>query len=321
MAKTMTNRYAGRCVECGSWCPKGTATYFGGYGVTCDSCNGFEPAGRRVVEAAAPVTPVAPVAPVLSAEEKAAAELTSKIKSLESVIETNKSSLNREIAAGRGEGPFADSIRRSIAKQEGELAALKPAPVEVVEVVETVEVVEAVEAVEVVEAAIEIVSEPVTTLELYRHTVRCTVCRMRTNSKATSIRHYTDCAVAEQTTDLLETLRDAQMIASAKRKSTRLAKAEAALEAAQQAVEQMTRKIGGSLLGIHKVYGSTGIHTVRSAEGTCTCPGHKRHGHCKHVAQVRETKEQIAATRKEIARLSTWIIAQVERATEANCEW
>jgi hypothetical protein len=144
---------------------------------------------------------------------------------------------------------------------------------------------------------------------------------MRTNSKSTVIRHYTDCAVAEQTTELLETLRTAQVVAAAKRKATKLANAEIALEAAHQAVAQMTSKIGGSLLGIHKVYGSTGIHTVRSQEGTCTCPGHKRHGHCKHVSLVRETKEQIAATRKEIARLSTWIIAQVERATPASCEW
>ncbi len=205
------------------------------------------------------------------------------------------------------------AVKAAYEAKQAEIAAAEAE----VEAAETVEAAEAAAQ----EAAIEIVSEPVTTLELYRHTVRCTVCRMRTNSKSSSIRHYTDCATQEQTTELLETLRDAQMIASAKRKATRLAKAEAALEAAHQAVEQMTRKIGGSLLGIHKVYGSTGIHTVRSAEGTCTCPGHKAHGHCKHVSLVRDTKEQIAATRKEIARLSTWIIAQVERATAANCEW
>lgn len=205
-------------------------------------------------------------------------------------------------------------IAAEIAAEEAELAAAE-AEVDAAETVEAAEVAAQ-------EDAIEIVSEAVTTtLELYRHTVRCTVCRMRTKSKCTSIRHYTDCAVAEQSTELLETLRAAQAVAAAKRKATRLAKAEAALEAAHQAVAEMNRKIGGSLLGIHKVYGSTGIHTVRSAEGTCTCPGHKRHGHCKHVPMVRETKEQIAATRKEIARLSTWIIAQVERATLANSEW
>lgn len=161
-----------------------------------------------------------------------------------------------------------------------------------------------------------------TTLETYRHAVRCTVCRKRTSIKAaTGSWHYNDCPTKEEDWRLIFRLQRKQAAAAAKRKSTRLAKAEAALEAAHQAVEQMTSRIGGSLLGIHKVYGSTGIHTVRSQEGTCTCPGHKAHGHCKHVPMVRETKEQIAATRKEIARLSTWIIAQVERATAANCEW
>jgi hypothetical protein len=152
-----------------------------------------------------------------------------------------------------------------------------------------------------------------TTLETYRHAVRCTVCRKRTSIKAaTGSWHYNDCPTKEEDWRLIFRLQRKQAVASAKRKATRLAKAEAALEAAHQAVEQMTRKIGGSMLGIHKVYGSTGIHTVRSAEGTCTCPGHKRHGHCKHVHQVREVVEQIAHTRQEIARLSNWIIAQVQ---------
>ena len=159
-------------------------------------------------------------------------------------------------------------------------------------------------------------------LTFYRTNIRCSSCRMTTRSANTEIMHYAHCETKEQSVSMLLELqaRVANMLAKrAKTVAIKVQAAEIALANQQidnlrEAYSAVSTLIGGeSYQGIHKIHGSTGIHTVRAFEGTCTCPGHKRHGHCKHIKIVNDARDAMQKIRKEQRALSQWLLWQAER--------
>lgn len=327
----MINKFNGKCVECDDFCKAGTATWFAGHGVVCDRCNGFDSAATK----ADPHTYAVPaavvvVAPVISEVEKRAAE----IKRIESALEVNRRMVRMMRESGRAYAPIAyEGYESQIAKLEAELAALQPVVVEEIVTEEELAAAEAeVEAVETAEAAeiaasedaIEIapvVAQP-TTLRMYRMAVLCKTCFMRTKSLATEIAHHAWCHTREQSAELLRTLQDKIAMSLDKRRQTKAAKLNAKIDELREAYSAVYASVGGnSALGIHKVSGSTGLHTVRAYEGSCTCPGHKAHGHCKHVRLVREARDAMQAIKRQLRDTSDRLLAMEPRATEANAGW
>lgn len=334
----MINKFAGRCVECGAFCKAGTATWFAGHGVVCDRCNGFDSAAATKAD---PHTysvpaPVVVVAPVISEEEKRAAE----IERVESALEVNRRMVRLMRESGREYAPIAYAgYEQQIAKLEAELAALQPVVVVEEEIVTEeelaaaeaeVEAVETAEAAEIaaledaIETATETVSDaaPAQTLELYRLTVRCSDCCRRTKSAAKEIAHYPWCTTLAQDPELLRTLQDKIALSIDKRRQTKAAKLNAKIEDLREAYSAIYTSVGGnSALGIHKISGSTGLHTVRAYEGSCTCPGHKAHGHCKHLRLVRDARDAMQSIKRQLRDTSDRLLAMADRATQANCEW
>jgi hypothetical protein len=159
-------------------------------------------------------------------------------------------------------------------------------------------------------------------LTFYRHNIRCSSCRMTTRSANTEIMHYAHCETKEQSASMLTELKVRVANMLAKRSETVAAKVQAAeialanqrIDDLRDAYSAIAAMIGGdSYQGIHKVHGSTGIHTVRAFEEKCTCPGHKRHGHCKHIKIVNDARDAMQAIRKEQRNLSQWLLWQAER--------
>lgn len=330
----MINKFAGKCVECGTFCKAGTANWFAGHGVVCDRCNGFDSVAATKADphSYSVPAPVVVVAPVISEEEKRAAE----IKRVESALEVNRRMVRMMRESGREYAPIAyEGYERQIAKLEAELAALQPVVVVEEEIVTEAELAAAeaeVEAVETAEAAeiaamedaIEIAPVVVaqTTLRLYRMTVLCKTCFMRTKAAAKEITHHAWCHTREQSPELLRTLQDKIAASRIKRRETKAAKLNAKIDELREAYSAVYASVGGnSALGIHKISGSTGLHTVRAYEGTCTCPGHKAHGHCKHVRLVRDARDAMQSIKRQLRDTSDRLLAMAERATQANCEW
>jgi hypothetical protein len=203
---------------------------------------------------------------------------------------------------------------------EAELAAAEAE----VEAAETAEAAEIAASEAAIETATETVSDaaPAQTLELYRLTVRCSDCCRRTKSLATEIAHYPWCTTLAQDPELLRTLQDKIAMSLDKRRQTKAAKLNAKIDELREAYSAVYASVGGnSALGIHKINGSTGLHTVRAYEGTCTCPGHKAHGHCKHVRLVRDARDAMQSIKRQLQDTSDRLLVLAERATYANCEW
>lgn len=166
-------------------------------------------------------------------------------------------------------------------------------------------------------------------LELYRLTVRCKHCCKRTALRDVQTRygmqlvsHHPWCTRPAQLPELIDILRAKMAASLAKRSETKVAKLNTKIDDLRDAYSAVYASVGGcSALGIHKINGSTGLHTVRAYEGTCTCPGHKRHGHCKHVTLVRDARDTMQSIKRQLRETSHALLAMAERATPANCEW
>lgn len=331
----MINKFSGKCVECGTFCKAGTANWFAGHGVVCDRCNGFDSAAATKADphSYSVPAPVVVVAPVISEEEKRAAE----IKRIESALEVNSRMVRMMRESGRAYAPIAYAgYEQQIAKLEAELAALQPVVVVEEEIVteeelaaaeaeveaaETAEAAEIAASEDAIEIAPVVVAQP-TTLRLYRMAVLCKTCFMRTKAAATEIAHHTWCHTREQSAELLETLQDKIATSRAKRRQTIADNLNAKIDSLRDAYSAVYASVGGhSALGIHKISGTTGLHTVRAYEGTCTCPGHKAHGHCKHLRLVRDARDAMQAIKRQLRDTSDRLLAMAERATQANCEW
>lgn len=199
---------------------------------------------------------------------------------------------------------------------QAELAAAE-AEVEAAETAEAAEIVASEDAIEIAPV---VVAQP-TTLRLYRMAVLCKTCFMRTKAAATEIAHHTWCHTREQSAELLETLQDKIATSRAKRRQTIADNLNAKIDELRDAYSAVYASVGGnSALGIHKISGSTGLHTVRAYEGTCTCPGHKAHGHCKHVRLVRDARDAMQAIKRQLQDTSRTLLAMAERGIYAACE-
>jgi hypothetical protein len=203
---------------------------------------------------------------------------------------------------------------------QAELAAAE-AEVEAVETAEAAEIAASEDAIETATGAVSDAA-PAQTLSLYRLTVRCSDCCKRTKSSAREIAHYPWCTTLAQDPELLRTLQDKIAMSLIKRRETKAAKLNAKIDDLREAFSAIYTSVGGnSALGIHKINGSTGLHTVRAYEGTCTCPGHKAHGHCKHVRLVRDARDAMQSIKRQLQDTSDRLLVLAERATYANCEW
>jgi len=262
-------------------------------------------------------------------EAKQAAK--SPVELIEDAIADTRKRLNVEYNNLNCSGPVVAGLVNKIQKLEAELAAAKEeADAEIAAAEAEVEAAETAEAAEVAasEAAIETATEtvsdaaPAQTLELYRLTVRCSDCCRRTKSLATEIAHYPWCTTLAQDPELLRTLQDKIAMSLDKRRQTKAAKLNAKIDELREAYSAVYASVGGnSALGIHKINGSTGLHTVRAYEGTCTCPGHKAHGHCKHLRLVRDARDAMQSIKRQLRDTSDRLLAMADRATQANCEW
>lgn len=330
----MINKFNGKCSECGAFCKAGTANWFAGHGVVCDRCNGFDSAATKAdPHTYAVPAPVVVVAPVISEQDKRAAE----IERVESALEVNRRMVRMMRESGRAYAPIAYAgYEQQIAKLEAELAALQPVVVveeEIVteeelaaaeaevDAVETAEAAEIAASEDAIEIAPVVVAQP-TTLRLYRMAVLCKTCFLRTKAAALEIAHHSWCHTREQSPELLRTLQDKVAMSLIKRRETKAAKLNAKIDDLREAFSAIYNSVGGnSALGIHKISGSTGLHTVRAYEGTCTCPGHKAHGHCKHVRLVREAREAMKSIKTQLRDTSDRLLMMEPRATEANAGW
>lgn len=212
------------------------------------------------------------------------------------------------------------AVKAAYEAKQAELAAAEAE----VEAAETAEAAEVAASEAAIETATETVSDaaPAQTLELYRLTVRCSDCCRRTKSLATEIAHYPWCTTLAQDPELLRTLQDKIAMSLDKRRQTKAAKLNAKIDELREAYSAVYASVGGnSALGIHKINGSTGLHTVRAYEGTCTCPGHKAHGHCKHLRLVRDARDAMQSIKRQLRDTSDRLLAMADRATQANCEW
>lgn len=271
----------------------------------------------------------------LRAAVKAAYEAKQAAKSpvelIEDAIADTRKRLNVEYNNLNCSGPVVAGLVNKIQKLEAELAAAKEeADAEIAAAEAEVEAAETAEAAEVAasEAAIETATgavsdaAPAQTLSLYRLTVRCSDCCKRTKSSAREIAHYPWCTTLAQDPELLRTLQDKIAMSLIKRRETKAAKLNAKIDDLREAFSAIYTSVGGnSALGIHKINGSTGLHTVRAYEGTCTCPGHKAHGHCKHVRLVRDARDAMQSIKRQLRDTSDRLLAMADRATQANCEW
>lgn len=202
------------------------------------------------------------------------------------------------------------------AHYEATQAALAAAEAEV-EAVETAEAAEIAASEDAIEIA-PVVAQP-TTLRMYRMAVLCKTCFMRTKSAATEIAHHAWCHTREQSPELLRTLQDKIAASRIKRRETKAAKLNAKIDSLREQYSAVYASVGGnSALGIHKINGSTGLHTVRAYEGTCTCPGHKAHGHCKHLHLVRDARDAMQAIKRQLQDTSRTLLAMAERGIYAS---